>query len=618
MKRKIVRFLMNFRVRIVFFTLGLGSLVWFLIRVIPKPSRAAYPCMKAAAPLASSFVTYLLGITSFTFFFRKARERLMRSKYILASVFGVLGLAAGILAMVSNNSATWAITLQPPQTGNRPIGVAKGIHPGRVVWVHDPDATKENCTNDVDDYWYMDVNTNQSVANDMLSEGLQQLAGATSDSAAWDSLFHFFNGTHGKGNIGYQSGEKIAIKINLNSIYYGVRGTNTSPQICYALLDQLINVAGIAQADISIGDPNCPMTPETYSKCHGTFPNVIYWGNETGMTQPQPTSGNVIFASNGSFSDVLPQAYIDAAYLINVPVLKKHHRAGISLCSKNHFGSIAAFTGGAWHLHPSLPIPDDNAFLPDIDTLRTLQYGVYRCLVDIMGHKDLGGKTILFLIDGIWGSPNWGHPPIKWRMTPFNDDYPNSLFLSQDPVAIESVGYDFLYAEFDPNHPTEGIDNLSPDNGPYSRFPAADDFLHQAADPANWPHDIHYDPENDGSVLTSLGVHEHWKNASEKLYTRNMGTGNGIELISDYTPVGFESVGYIPEGFELNQNTPNPFIESTTIHFKLAVPSLVQLKIYTIQGELIKQVRYTDRMSGVYEYQWKCNNEKGVDRKSVV
>ena len=35
---------------------GLASLIWFLVRVIPKPSRASYPCQRAAAPLASGFV----------------------------------------------------------------------------------------------------------------------------------------------------------------------------------------------------------------------------------------------------------------------------------------------------------------------------------------------------------------------------------------------------------------------------------------------------------------------------------------------------------------------------------------------------------------------------------
>ena len=38
---------------------GLSALVWFLLRVIPKPSRATYPCQRAAFPIASAFVVWL-------------------------------------------------------------------------------------------------------------------------------------------------------------------------------------------------------------------------------------------------------------------------------------------------------------------------------------------------------------------------------------------------------------------------------------------------------------------------------------------------------------------------------------------------------------------------------
>jgi hypothetical protein len=41
---------------------GFLALVWFLIRVVPKPSRAAYPCQRVAAPLAGSFLVWLAGI----------------------------------------------------------------------------------------------------------------------------------------------------------------------------------------------------------------------------------------------------------------------------------------------------------------------------------------------------------------------------------------------------------------------------------------------------------------------------------------------------------------------------------------------------------------------------
>jgi hypothetical protein len=37
--------------KILFIIMGVASTLWFLIRVIPKPQRAAYPCMRAAAPV---------------------------------------------------------------------------------------------------------------------------------------------------------------------------------------------------------------------------------------------------------------------------------------------------------------------------------------------------------------------------------------------------------------------------------------------------------------------------------------------------------------------------------------------------------------------------------------
>jgi hypothetical protein len=594
--------------RIVFILMGIVSTIWLLIRVIPKPSRLHYPCMKAAAPIASSFIAYIIGITSLTFFFKKARQRLYQSRYLLAGVFIMLGLIAGGWTILSSNRTASATTLtQGPQPGNQPIGDAKGIYPGRVVWIHNPDATDNSCTNGYNDYWYMDINTNQNVVSAMVSAGIQQLSGTTSDVAAWDSIFRYFNVNHGKGKVGYITGEKIAIKINLNGIYnsFTDRNVNTSPQVCYAILDQLINVVGVAQADISIGDPNCTMTDATYSKCHDAFPGVHYWGTGDGMEYAEPSSSPVLISSDpGSnhFEDLLPQAYIDAAYLINLPVLKKHHRAGISLCCKNHFGSIGAYSGGAWHLHYSLPCPNATGEVENGD------YGVYRCFVDIMGHEDLGGKTVLYLIDGIWGSVNWGHPPVKWRMTPFNNDWPSSVFLSLDPVAIESVGYDFLYEEFDEDHPTEGLP-ATDNKGPFSRFEGTDDFLHQAADPDNWPADITYDPEDDGTPLSSLGTHEHWNNATDKKYSRNLGTGDGIELIYENSgPTGLRTPGEAST-FRIY---PNPVKTAATIEFNLDQNGLVFLDICSLDGKVVQNLSQGECGAGLHQFTWIPGNHSGM------
>ncbi len=74
--RKILRAIRNLlqKPHIAFYAAGITSTIWFLVRVIPKPTRATYPCMRAAAPLMSGFVIYLLGIWGSAFALKRARK----------------------------------------------------------------------------------------------------------------------------------------------------------------------------------------------------------------------------------------------------------------------------------------------------------------------------------------------------------------------------------------------------------------------------------------------------------------------------------------------------------------------------------------------------------------
>jgi hypothetical protein len=144
---------------------------------------------------------------------------------------------------------------------------------------------------------------------------------------------------------------------------------------------------------------------------------------------------------------------------------------------------------------------------------------VYREQVDLLGHAHLGGKTVLNLIDGLFCGKHPVDPaPRLMSLSPFGGDWAKSLFASQDPVAIDSVGYDFLHAEYDD----------------FPRRPGVDDFLHEAALAANPPSGTFYDPNHAAPTkrLASLGVHEHWNNPAEKKYSRNLDSGNGIELVA--------------------------------------------------------------------------------------
>ena len=133
-----------------------------------------------------------------------------------------------------------------------------------------------------------------------------------------------------------------------------------------------------------------------------------------------------------------------------------------------------------------------------------------------MGHKDLGGKTILWLVDGLYGSRNVaGEPTPRWSMQPFGGEWPCSLLGSLDPVALDMVCIDLLTTQF-PDMPDAAYSDM---------------YLLEAAMAGNPPSGIVYDPEGDGIALTSLGVAEHWNNANDRQYSRNLGSGNGIELV---------------------------------------------------------------------------------------
>ncbi|MEJ2700902.1 MAG: hypothetical protein P8Z79_00505 [Sedimentisphaerales bacterium] len=77
---------------------GLAALLWFLIRVIPKPSRAAYPCQRVAFPLASGFVIWLAGAAGSIAAVRRAKRSLAQSRYVLCVILVGVSIGAVWLA----------------------------------------------------------------------------------------------------------------------------------------------------------------------------------------------------------------------------------------------------------------------------------------------------------------------------------------------------------------------------------------------------------------------------------------------------------------------------------------------------------------------------------------
>ena len=113
---------------------SLLSLIWVIIRLIPKPQRAAYPCMKVAIPFASSLIIYLTGLLASVVVFKKAFRKVSESKYFIAGLLLVAGLGFSILTIFTSKqdlfaAETESYNYEDPLGPNTPIGEAKGLSP---------------------------------------------------------------------------------------------------------------------------------------------------------------------------------------------------------------------------------------------------------------------------------------------------------------------------------------------------------------------------------------------------------------------------------------------------------------------------------------------------------
>ncbi len=574
------------------------SLVWILIRVIPKPQRAAYPCMKVAIPFASTLIIYLSGVLATAVLFKKAVKNTAASRYTAAAILVVFGIAFTLITSNLNGKRSYGAEIiqadfPDPLGPNMPIGEAKGIWPGRVVWVHNPDATNEHCIPwEYEDGYFLDKNCDQELVDEMVSLALLEVTGETSEENAWSAVFSYFNSTRGKGDAGYREGEKIFIKINAVHAWnthsdlsikddkaYG--NVDTSPQVILAVLRQLINRAGVPEEAIYIGDPYTNIFKHLYDKLSAEFPDVHYMsrGDYENREQLMFTNTEEIrFSDRGSVLDVESDQFydctIEADYVLSLPAMKGHRGGGVTFFAKNHFGTNTK--SSASHMHKGLHKGTS-------DPLRG-EYRSYRVFVDLMSYEHLGGKTLIYIGDFLWGTSMEHDPPVKFRSAPFNGDYTSSIMVSLDPVAISSVALDIFQEEFQVLDET-----VYPPRYTYVRFSAVDDYLHQAASSEWWPEGIIYDPEDDGIPTGSLGVHEHWNNPEDRQYSGNLGMGEGIELIYRNTMKDVTGSAAVDSNDPLFRASLIDGRSRLNVHFPGSFQGKAVIQIYASSGQLLKE-----------------------------
>jgi len=435
-----------------------------------------------------------------------------------------------------------------PKSRNAPIGEARGIYPGRVVWAHDPAAARwSGHIAAPTGHWWMDSSTDQQRVDAMLSATLRKLTGAQTDEAAWEKTFAYYNQRARRTQQGHLPGETLAVKVNLNNSSAEGPGNivNVSPQVALAMVRQLVRHARVHPADIVVYDARRNIYPALLNKIWNEFPEVrfVQWdapaapqpsnprsGDYRGLEQAQWVEGVSYSVNQNEYYDakLIPKQIKNATYLVNVALLKAHSypysaaeggdegQTGITMTGKNHFGSIK----GTPELHGA------------INTNRQGSPHAYSPIVDLAASPNLGAKTILYLLDGLYCARrhqsyplHFPNPPFNNRAVPYeNPEWPSSLLASLDGVALDSVGLDILLSQTKNNEDEDGHPRIMIREN-------ADDYLQEMASPEHPPSGTAY--IQGGKPVTSLGVFEHWDSDATRQYSRNKDprAGQGIELI---------------------------------------------------------------------------------------
>ena len=375
---------------------------------------------------------------------------------------------------------------------NQPMGEGRGIHPGRVAWVHAPGVARWDGKTGL---WVEDRWNDQAKADRMIREAVIALTGEATAGKAWKALFRHFNKTHGRGSRGYKRGESIAVKLNLNNAitHRDTIELNSSPFVTLALVRSMVGDGGVRPQDIVLCEPSRAITDSIYNKVHREFPGVRFVDNlgGEGREKCEYYPEQIVYSiDNGKMARGLAKCIVDADYLINSALLKTHNGPGVTLTAKNWYGATDINLLWRQNAHNNVSQDKRNG-KPQ-----------YKTFVDWMAHKNLGQKALLYIIDGTYGSRDVnGAPNPKWMKEPFGGDWACSLIVAQDEVACDAVAMDIIISEW----PEFGSLNY------------CDEYLREAASIPNTPSGTVY--RQDGRPLDKpLGLFEHWD--KEHRYTK--------------------------------------------------------------------------------------------------
>lgn len=239
----------------------------------------------------------------------------------------------------------------------------------------------------------------------MMDEGMFTLTGKKTTADAWRTFF--------------TPEDVVGIKINPIA---GVK-LSTRPEVVNAIITGL-RAAGVKDNNIIIWDrfsyhlikAGFPLNQGSSGiRCYGSEPTVGY---DKGIYYESLDDDYALRQDDGSrslFSSIVTK-HVTA--IINVPVMKNHGIAGVTLCLKNlAFGAI----NNTQRFHPS-------------------PYFCDPATAEVCSHPILKDKVRLHIVDALQACFEGGPAGMKtWNM--WNEE---RLFFGTDPVAIDRIGLEII------------------------------------------------------------------------------------------------------------------------------------------------------------------------------
>jgi uncharacterized protein (DUF362 family) len=246
-----------------------------------------------------------------------------------------------------------------------------------------------------------DKKPNASAVKEMVNAVVCKLSGKAKPEEAWGTFV--------------KKDDVVAIKINC---LFGITAS-TWPEVTAAVVEGC-KMAGVPENKIIVWDRSTKDLQKS-GYAPSTGPGVRTIGVD-GAWEEQPTA---ISTCQGKMAKILTR---ECTALINVPILKTHVSAGITMSMKNHYGSFD--NPGKAHANGCDP------FIAELNALDCIRK-----------------KTRLIVGDALLPLPDKGpqaHPELTWAY--------NTIMASTDTVAIDYVGIKIL----DGQRKTLGLPPIEP------------------------------------------------------------------------------------------------------------------------------------------------------------